>query len=419
MSTDLIPESYVDRGELDAKVANHLLRDAHISLQGASKSGKSWLRQKLVPNAIVVQCRTGKTVDDIYMEALAALDLVMIVTKSSTSSLSGHVEASGEAGMSLLAKVRAKISGSASNSETIETKNLRQDFSNLEYIADLISLSNRRLVIEDVHYLDGDERRRLAFDLKTLWDYKIYVIIVGIWQQQSLIDLNSDLSGRVRDFSVTWTDSELGQILKDGSASLNLSFSPEMRTSIVEYSYGNAGLLQTLALETLDEMKIFEGPPTEKELDDVEAVDSAAMELAESLTTLYHTFAKRTSSGMRSRKNSTAIYAHALKVIMEQPDSKLRSGVKTKEIFDIAKRRESRIQLPNLRSILRNLDKLQTDAAGRGLILTFNESRDEVFVVDLQVLLYRRFTTLKWPWEEILLEASRDAGGFQGELEIP
>ena len=67
--------SYVDRAQLDKRFARLLNRDVHIALKGASKSGKSWLRQKVLSNANVVQCRFGHTIEDIYSEALGNLGM--------------------------------------------------------------------------------------------------------------------------------------------------------------------------------------------------------------------------------------------------------------------------------------------------------------------------------------------------------
>ena len=59
MSNEILPDSYVDRGALDKELSRLLGRKVHIAIRGPSKSGKSWLRQRVVPNALVVQCRLG------------------------------------------------------------------------------------------------------------------------------------------------------------------------------------------------------------------------------------------------------------------------------------------------------------------------------------------------------------------------
>lgn len=48
VSTNVREYSYVDRANLDKEITKLLRRDTHIALKGASKSGKSWLRQKCI-----------------------------------------------------------------------------------------------------------------------------------------------------------------------------------------------------------------------------------------------------------------------------------------------------------------------------------------------------------------------------------
>ena len=50
-------------------------------------------------------------------------------------------------------------------------------------------------LIEDFHYLDLETRAKLAFDLKTFWDYNCKVIIIGVWTQTNLLTyMNPDLT---------------------------------------------------------------------------------------------------------------------------------------------------------------------------------------------------------------------------------
>jgi hypothetical protein len=61
-------------------------------------------------------------------------------------------------------------------------------------------------------------------------------------------------------------------------------------------------------------------------------------------------------------------------------------------------------------AILEKIESLQVDKDGRGLILDYNETNGDVTVVDRQLLLYRRFCTVRWPWEDLIQEAERQAG---------
>lgn len=136
------------------------------------------------------------------------------------------------------------------------------------------------------------------------------------------------------------------------------------------------------------------------------------MSYAEQLNPLYQQFAKRVSSGIRARKDSTGIYAHAIAVILETNDNILMKGLPLDRIFQISNSRQPRIQKGNLRKVLEKFEELQVDEEGRGLVLSYNDATTEISVVDRQLLLYRRYSTVKWPWEDLIKEADTSGNGF-------
>jgi hypothetical protein len=414
VSNQVLPDSYVDRGHLDDEIQRLLQRPTHIALRGESKCGKSWLRQRNIPNALTVQCRLEKSVLDVYVDALSQLDIRLEIERTSGHSFKGKVEAKGSIGTQLLAAVGIGVSAEGKLERGRTQKSVGHDVEDLRFIADLIKASGRKLVIEDFHYLSVAERKRFAFDLKALWDYGLFVVIVGVWSQSNmLLFLNPDLTGRISEVSIYWSDEDLERIINKGGNALGLLFSVGFKKSAVSKCFGNAGILQTLILRSLDEKNIsIEQHPT-LTVDDVKAVDDAAMAYAEQLNPLYQQFATRVSSGMRHRQDSTGIYAHAMAAILDASDDELVKGLNLDKIYEVAHARESRIHKGNLRSVLEKFEELQVDSDGRGLVLSYNDATREISVVDRQLLLYRSYSTVKWPWEDLIAEAAaktRDGG---------
>ena len=70
--------------------------------------------------------------------------------------------------------------------------------------------------------------------------------------------------------------------------------------------------------------------------------------------------------------------------------------------------KEKRIASGNLRTVLEKFESLQVDDAGRGLVLSYNEATEEISVVDRQLLLYRKYSMVSWPWEKMIEESSAD-----------
>lgn len=415
IQSDVIDASYIDRGALDAEFKTLIDRgQLHIAIRGASKCGKSWLRKRVLTNPIVVQCRLSYTVTDIYRDALAALDIRLEIDQTVTHKVSGKVGGSAE-GVLPFFKATASAEGVYANDTATKVSVVGHSIADLKFISDTIQASGRKLVIEDFHYLPIAEQQKFAFDLKTLWDYKTLVVVVGVWTDDNmLITLNSDLADRIEELPVTWSQPELTQVFTKGCVALNLRPNENVSQKLTQLAYQSVGLLQKLVLRYLDEINIRVGPPEGQSinLDDLSKIDDAAMHTAEQLNQLYQNFAKKVCEGVRQRKNSTGIYAHALKAIMEATDKELLDGIPAKEIHRRANSIEPRITLPNLRSVLAKFAELQVDQDGRSLVLAYDGQNEKISLVDRQLLLYRRFATVKWPWEDLIAEVSKEAKAF-------
>lgn len=408
MSNDILPDSYVDRGALDGELGRLLGRKTHIAIRGPSKCGKSWLRQRIIPNALVVQCRLGSTNVDIYTAALSQLGVQLQVESSSKYGLKGTVEGQVAAGNELIGKVSAKLGLDATGELATKSIPMGRNINDLRFIAQLIVESGRRLIIEDVHYLSHEQREILAFDLKAMWDFGCFVTIVGVWGDANMfVRLNTELSGRVEELSIEWGPDDLREIINNGSRALGIVFCREIQNQAIIDAFGNAGLLQRLILRTLDEAKIYEQQPPTRNLSDIKWYESAAMFVADQLNGVYIKFGDRVATGIRTRQDATGIYAHAMAAIIAADDSMHMTGIPVDYIFSISHARQPRIQKSNLKSVLSKIDSLQVDKDGRGLVITYDSDEECVLNVDRQLLFYRKYLTVAWPWEELISESEK------------
>ena len=387
----------------------------HIALRGESKCGKSWLRQKNIPDAIVVQCRLNKSVSNLYEDVFSQLGISITVEKSKGGKLSSTVSAETDVGISLIARLKATLGITAEETSGEKEVVVGRDTTDLRFIAQVIAASERRLVIEDYHYLAPSERKAFAFDLKALWDFGVYVVIIGIWSENNLLlHLNPDLATRVVEHSIFWSDEDLGQVLNKGGCALRVEIEPSVQKLLIQDSFGTVGTIQDLALRLLDEVGIECTQSDFVEVGDRAIYENVALNHADQLNAVYQTFAARVAKGIRQRQKSTGIYAHMLWAVMDATDQELTEGYPTDSIFKVASKREPRIQKPNLRQILRKVGELQVDEDGRGLILAYDDNKDEVTVVDKQLFLYRKYATVRWPWEQVLEDIQSD-DAFSGE----
>lgn len=225
-----------------------------------------------------------------------------------------------------------------------------------------------------------------------------------------LLHLNPDLTSRVREAAITWIPDDLRRIFAQGGDALNLTFSEDLQTRAIADCYGNAGILQRLIVDTLDHLGIGEEQESRRVVDNLDALEHAELYYAEELNTVYQRFAQRVSSGIRTRAGSTGIYAHTLAVALAATDEELISGLHIDRIFAEAHAREPRIIKGNLRLALAKIEGLQVDSDGRGLVLSYAD--EHVRVVDQQLLLYRKYSTVRWPWEDMIHDAERSGEDF-------
>ena len=227
------------------------------------------------------------------------------------------------------------------------------------------------------------------------------------------------MAGRVEEVAITWSAADLGSVIDRGLHALNVRMGADMRKTVIGDAFGTVGILQKLMLSLMDKSGVdhTQPPGTDVKIDNSDHYNSVAMEYADQLNALYQTFASRVANGIRSRKNSTGIYAHMLAVAMAENDDALIMGLGINTLFQKANTREPRIKKGNLRHILTKIDEIQVDENGKGLILSFDEYKEELSVVDRQLLFYRRYATVRWPWENIIEQVAGTDHAFNGDDE--
>lgn len=420
ISSKINTYSYYDRKGLDKKLRRLLNGNVHIAIKGPSKCGKSWLRQKCLDNAIIVQCRIGMDVETIYKQALSKINVSFDKRCSEETNVATSISGGGDLKFPIVGAIKGDASRTVKYNHS---SGVDMDFStsiqNLEFVADSIKNSGKRLVIEDFHYLDQTTREQLAFDLKSFWDYGCNVIIIGVWTQTNLLTaMNPDLTGRIKEISVSWENEELAQVIKRGCEALNIEIDPNITKEMICDSFGNVGILQSLLLEMIEEQAdIEECQDTLTPITDSSLYKEAAKAYAAQLDGRYQNFAKTLSAGIRKRKGSTGIYALAMEAIVNASDDKLMHGFSRSDIFNIIHAKEKRIQKGNLKTVLRKLNELQDPKGEKEFVITYDETIDAILAIDRQLLFYRKHHTMKWPWEEIAEEA-RQQSLFESEADI-
>lgn len=258
VSNDLI-DTYIERVAVDEAFTKGLQKNKHIIVYGASKQGKTSLTNKHLAEKdyIKVNCSPTSSTLDIYNSIARQLDIEILESKEVTTTIGG------EAKVGLKAKIRIPFfaSGNAETEATVSSdkengKSFKIIDYNLALAQDLSELLrsinfNKRIILENFHYLNEEVQKQLSIDLRIFEDYNILFIILGIWREKNrLAQFNGDLVDRVIEVPVEpWERSDLRKIIEEGLPLLNTSLESVV-DYIIDSCFDSVGVFQEICKES-------------------------------------------------------------------------------------------------------------------------------------------------------------------------
>lgn len=399
--------SYINRGGLDEELRFAAESQRLIIIHGDSKQGKTWLRQSVLPAeaCITVQCMVGGSPASILTQALGILGIKAELKQSSASDLQGSFDlsTSGDLGIKLLAKIglKSKVGGKAGHQTTREFEPIGQTTADLAWVAKILQASEKRLVIEDFHYLDEQNRKQFAFLLKALGDYEVHPVIIGVWPQNHLLTYyNGDLSERVEDIHLTWESEELEEVLRQGSTALNVTISPPLRKALVADAYGNVGTLQSLAQALCKSEGIYERRPADKPgyLGLGDTLGQARLKIADGMRSRFQGFADSYLAGLQQLPDpDRTVLQAAIEIVCAHDDEALLRGVPMSQLRDAL---NEEITHAELLQCLGGIERFQADLEISPLVMTFDKHAQSICLLDRRFLFYRKYAKPQWPWVE-------------------
>jgi hypothetical protein len=286
---------------------------------------------------VLIQCQTGMTIESLFTEVLGALGVRAELHRTSGNEFEGTLDfrGSGSVGMHLLAKLGLDVKAGTRGvrSKNTESQPVGQTPGNLWWVAHTILASQRRLVIEDCHYLADDCLQELAFVMRALGGYGLHIVIAGIWPQDHLLTYyNGDLVGRLDDIHLRWDDTELDAVLRAGSAALNIEMSTNLRRILVSDAAGNVGLLQHLAEAICREERIYSRQGSPQYLTAGPSLERARAAVAESMRGRFEAFAENFDGAVRTILPSTGESFPIFKTLIGCSDEELLRGIDSAQL---------------------------------------------------------------------------------------
>lgn len=251
--------TYVERSKVDDLFVEGLKRNKHIIVYGASKQGKTSLTNKHLKDDqfIRVNCSHNTLSVDLYKSIIRQLDIEFEESREITTTFSGEQKFGMKASVKIPVIGGLELTGQAGEGEEKETAIRCKTIEfNLELAQDISELLrkigfNKRIIIENFHYLNDDTQKQLAYDLRIFEDYNLLFIVLGIWREKNrLAQFNGDLLDRLIEIPVEpWEKEDLKRVIKEGEPLLNVSFN-NILDKIIETSFDSVGVLQELCKET-------------------------------------------------------------------------------------------------------------------------------------------------------------------------
>lgn len=237
---------------IDQKLEKALMMKGNlIFVSGASKSGKTVLCHKVIPDEKFIDLSGNQisSKEDFWNHIAEQLSLSDIVTTTTGMQNSEARVVKGSAnfnagimGTGIGAGIGADTSENVVSTNQITASRARTETQIIRYIID----NDKVLVIDDFHYIPKEIQLYIARTLKTELFHGLKAVILSLpHRSDEAIILNPDLIGRTTSIEIPlWTTNELKEIAVKGFTLLNVPISDECINLLAQESISSPQLMQ-------------------------------------------------------------------------------------------------------------------------------------------------------------------------------
>jgi len=242
-----------------------------ISVCGPSKSGKTVLIKKVIPeDCIIPVVGAGvQSADDLWRRVLQWMDVpAEIADKHFTETgVDAGIKGGGKIGLPLVAQGSAEGEIGANRAWGNEQVKIKRN-DGIVGVIDEISESDFVVFIDDFHYIREEIREEIGRQIKVATERAVKIVTASVPHRvDDVVRSNPELRGRVAAVDLGyWEIDELMRIARQGFNALNAEISPELEQRLATEALGSPQLMQSICLNLCHVVALREHLPDHKRL---------------------------------------------------------------------------------------------------------------------------------------------------------
>jgi hypothetical protein len=384
-----LPLNYVSRKSADEVLINNLVRHQHLVIYGSSKQGKTSLRKHClaVDDYIVIHCSNKWALEHLNEAILKQAGFELTV--STTVATSGK--------MKILAKIKAGLFGTELEAGVEEEKSKQTSTikASLELdpldVNDIISALNqinfkKFIVLEDFHYLPVDTQKDFSVVLKAFHENsQLSFIIIGVWLEENRLSVyNGDLTGRLLPINADkWEKTELEQVISDGEALLNISFTEKFKNDLLNACYDSVYIVQETCHQCCIAENIYSTQNQHKEIGTNVDCNELVDKVVNQQGGRFNSFLTQFAEGFQD--TTLEMHKWLLYPILTATPEQIEKGFKQAEIRNILQQvhpRKQELNSGNVTQSLQSTTSLQIKKDIKPMILDYDQTNLRLNIVD-------------------------------------
>lgn len=353
--------------------------------------------------------------DDIYRSILHSqgVEIVSDSQSSQSSSKDSTLGTKVKAMIPFLGEAQVDAQRKESRGDSRTEKRIPIDV-NLSLPNDVAMLlkkvsSNKVVILENFHYLDEEIQKQFSFDLRSFQELGIRFVILGVWREKNrLIQFNGDLLDRLVEIPVEpWAVDDFNKVIEQGSRELNIGFSSEIISGILNSAFDSIGVVQELLKGICILSEITQKSESFTLLSNMDILKQAIADKAQAYSARHLRALEAIAEGRKTTNNPKSddvkampLYLpyYTVRSFLDFDFNDVVSGIKRSKLEEKIKQHHHRpddVRAGDMSNLLYNFAKLQNEKSISPPIFDYDKTTQTIRVIDSTFYFFLRNSNLQ------------------------